>query len=358
MTPAALLRTLVACAIFAAAPAALGQVTATPATPPEQSSAPEEFLYEDIVAWVNDDIVMLSDLIEREQAFIAQMLQQQNMSPEEIEARIGELRQSILLQLVWDRLLVQEAEKHFSIDGIRRELIEQFMKRNEISTLTELDGALREQYGMTREELGDRLLLRSAPDYVVQMIVMPRLGVSEEKARAHYEANIEQFTTPASVTFRELVLLESSDAGREARRAEAHALAERARAGDDFVELVREHSEAASKGIDGLIGPVAPTDLIPEIAEAVTTVEVGTVSEPVETGQGLHVLRVEAREEARTRPFGEVRAVCEDAVRRTMLEAEYTSFVEELWRDSIVEVRDLYVDILPDPWRGLTSVRN
>lgn len=345
-----------------AAPAAVAQEApdaepdaTAPAPPPGD---PQEYLFEDIVAWVNDDIVLLSDLIEREQAIIAQLLQQQNLAPEEIEGRLGELRQSILLQLVWDRLLVQEAEKHFSIEGIRRELIEQFMKRNGIPSLTELDGALREQFGMTREELGDRLLMRSAPDYVVQMIVMPRLGVSEEKAREHYDENVETFTTPASVTFRELVLLESSAGERAARREEAQRLVERARAGEDFVALIREHSEAASKGIDGLIGPVAPSDLIPGIAEALMAAEPGVVADPVETDQGLHLLLVEEREDARRRPFEEVRAECEDAVRRGMLETEYREFVEGLWSESVVEVRSLYAEILPPPWRGMTEVRD
>ena len=336
-------------------------VAASTAAPLGQTGAPpagREEIVEDIVAWVNDDVVLLSEIIEQEQLVVAQLVREQSMTAEQVEARLADLRNSILLDMIWNRLLVQEAEQLFSIEGMKEDLIDQFMQRNQLSTTEELDSLLREQVGMTREELGDRLLLSAAPDYVVQTQVRSRLGVSEEEARAHYDAHGEEFTTPASVTFRELVLLaDEADEKAEARERIA-AIAGRARSGEDFVELVRELSEAPSKAIDGEIGPIDPADLIEEIGAAVTKLEPGVVSEPIETDQGWHLLRVESRQDQVTQPFAEVLASCEEAVRRQKMEVEYRDFVTGLWEASTVEVRRAYAEGLPQPWRDKATVRD
>jgi parvulin-like peptidyl-prolyl isomerase len=336
-----------------ASAAALTQGTVQPVPPPG-----EEVLVEDIVAWVNDDIVRLSQLVESEQAVIARLLREGNASADQIEAQLDELRQTMMLQSIWDRLLVQQAERLFDVEGIKQDLIDQFMQRNQLESVQELDRLLDQELGMTRGELADRLFVDVAPRYVVDSLVMPRLGVSEAQAREYYEENIDRFTTPASVSFREIVLLVNDSAEWESARVRADEIGETARSGVDFVELVREKSEAPSRAIDGKIGPVDPRDLIDEVAAAVMSLEPGAVSDPIRTDQGWHVLVVEDRQDAEVEPFEQVRDVCEDAIRSSKIEGEYEKFVAELWEQSTIEVREPYLSRLPSPWDERVTVRN
>ncbi|MDH3283419.1 MAG: hypothetical protein OEQ13_01655, partial [Acidobacteriota bacterium] len=63
-------------------------VAASTAAPLGQTGAPpagREEIVEDIVAWVNDDVVLLSEIIEQEQLVVAQLVREQSMTAEQIE---------------------------------------------------------------------------------------------------------------------------------------------------------------------------------------------------------------------------------------------------------------------------------
>jgi parvulin-like peptidyl-prolyl isomerase len=182
--------------------------------------------------------------------------------------------------------------------------------------------------------------------------------VSEEEAREFYEENIDRFATDASVTFREIVLYARDERARSERRDEAERIAERARETDDFEALVAEVSEAPSKSIGGRIGPVDPKDLVGPITEAVMEGgPVGSVVGPVETSQGFHILKVEQRQESEVPAFEEVRVECERFCRQAKFEPAFKEFIAELWERSRVEVREPYMDRIPEPWSETVVVR-
>jgi parvulin-like peptidyl-prolyl isomerase len=272
-------------------------------------------------------------------------------------SQVQEVKQQVLLQQIWNRLLVQEAEQLFDLEMLKQDLLDSFMKRQQIDTLEQLDAALA-QYGMSRDRLEERLLLQAAPNYVVENRVKVNLGVSEEEARQFYQENIERFTTEASVTFREIVLYARTEQALQERRAEAERIAERARTSDEFEALVAEVSEAPSKSIGGRIGPVDPKDLVGPVTEAVMEGgPVGSVVGPVSTNQGWHVLKIEDRQESEVAPFEEVRAECEQFCRQAKFEPAYRGFIEELWERSRIEVREPYLDRIPEPWSETVVVR-
>jgi parvulin-like peptidyl-prolyl isomerase len=323
----------------------------------QQQEAGREELVEEIVAWVNDDVVMLSDLREAEQQAIQQVMSQTSASGEAMAAQVQEVKQRVLLEQIWNRLLVQEAEQLFDLEMLKQDLLDSFMKRQQIDTVEQLEAALA-QYGLTRERLEDRLLLQAAPNYVIENRVEVNLGVSEEEAREFYEENIDRFATDASVTFREIVLYARDERARTERRDEAERIAERARETDDFEALVAHVSEAPSKSIGGRIGPVDPKDLVGPITEAVMEGgPVGGVVGPVETSQGFHILKVEQRQESEVPAFEEVRAECERFCRQAKFEPAFKDFIAELWERSRVEVREPYMDRIPEPWSETVVVR-
>jgi parvulin-like peptidyl-prolyl isomerase len=341
--------------LMLAAGAALWLLLAPPAGA-QQVEKGEEQLVEEIVAWVNDEVVMLSDLREAEQASIQQAMS--SASGDQIAARIEEIKGRILLDQIWNRLLVQEAAQLFDIEMLKQDLVDNFMKSRQIESLEKLDSMLA-QYGMSREMLEDRLLLQAAPNYVVENRIRVNLGVSEAEAREFYEENVDRFTTEASVTFREIVLYARNERSRKERRGEAERIAGEARSAEDFVTLVEEYSEAPSSSIGGKIGPVDPNDLIAPVKEAVMEGgAVGSVVGPVETDQGWHILLVEDRQESEVAPFEEVRSECEELCRQRKFDPAFKEFIGKLWERSRIEVRRPYLDRVPQPWRETVVVRD
>lgn len=321
----------------------------------EQPGSEQEQLVEEVVAWVNDDVVMLSELRSAEQMSLQQAMQ--SASDEQIANRVQEVKERVLLDQIWNRLLVQEAGQMFDMEMIKQDLIDNFMKSRQIDSREQLESML-SQAGLTMDMLEERLLLQSAPNYVIENRVKVNLGVSEAEAREFYEQNIDRFSSEASVTFREIVLYARSPRAREERREEAQKIAERARETEDFEALVEEVSEAPSKSIGGRIGPVNPDDLIQPVARAVMEGgPVGGVVGPVETEQGWHVLLVEDRQKAEVAPFEEVREECEELCRQRKFQPEFKEFIGKLWDRSRIEVREPYLDRIPEPWRETVVVR-
>ncbi|UCF67493.1 MAG: peptidyl-prolyl cis-trans isomerase [Acidobacteriota bacterium] len=355
--PRTLLRALtVALAFFSASLLPVASQTERPSEAAAQTGG-KEMLVEDIVCWINDDVVTLSDLLIEEQQALAAVLQNTSLSGDALAARVNEARKMVLMQMIGRRLLVQEAERLFDIDAISEDLVDRFMERNQIATEEDLTKLLTNQYQMTRDELEDRLLLMAAPDYVIDTQVRGSLGVSEAEARQYYEQNKDQFGSPGSVVFRELVLFAKSDEEAAGRREEIDKLAATAQAGESFVRLVKEYSEAPSKTIEGKIGPVNPKDLVEKISEAAATLPVGQLSAPIRTAQGWHLIEVLERQDAEAPPFEEVARQCEDAVRASRFEAKYDEYVQELFEDSLIELRGDYVELLPSQYRSMVIVR-
>jgi peptidyl-prolyl cis-trans isomerase D len=141
----------------------------------------------------------------------------------------------------------------------------------------------------------------------------------EEAVAAYYEQHGEtRFAMPAQVKLRQIVLAvpgEATDEDRASLRARAEELARDAAAGD-FAALASAHStDEASVAGGGDLGWVSRDDLPPAVAVAAFGLDVGAVSDPVETSAAFYVLKVEETREPGRRPLDEVRTQIETTLR-------------------------------------------
>ena len=308
---------------------------------------------QDIVAWVNDDVILWTDLQENEQAAIQQLMQQKSSAGGDLAQQIEEIKESVLLRAIWDRLMVQEAERLFDMESIKKDILDRFMKSKGIGSMEELDKMLK-QYYMTREELTDRLVTSAAPEFVLDQQVRANLGVSADEARKFYDEHRDYFTTPGSVVFRE-ILIKDSDGSKQAQAEEV--VRQAREEGADFEKLVEKYSEAPSKALGGKIGPVNPRDLFEQVSKIVTSIDVGSVSDPFRTPQGWLIVKVEERVDAETKPFEQVEKDCEEGCRNARFEPAFKKFIQGLWDNSTIEVRKEYADRIPEPWRDSIILR-
>ncbi len=319
-----------------------------------QLAAENERVIEEIVAWINDDIVLRNELMSTEEQSVA-ALTEQNVPAEQLAAQVEKIKQEALLSLIWKRLLAQEAERLYDLDTIKKDLLERFMASRNIDSIDALEQLLA-QYHMTRAQLEDRLVLNEAPGFVIDSQIRSRLGVSDEEAMANYEKNRAKYTTAAQVTFREIVLADES--GEDASKlAQAKEIVGLARGGADFGELVTRYSEAPSRALGGKIGPVDPADLLEQVRTTLAALEQGATSDPIRVASGWQILELVERVEEKVTPFEEVRDECVNAVRGEKYQPVFEEFVRELWDDASIEVRASYADRLPEEWRSSVKVR-
>ena len=101
---------------------------------------------------------------------------------------------------------------------------------------------------------------------VQQNEVLGKIGVTDDEARNYYDAHLKEFTTPPTVTLREILVAVPGDpkvlnvAADEAAKAKAEAIRKRVTTGgENFEKLAAEVSDSPSKANAGLIGRSAST---------------------------------------------------------------------------------------------------
>lgn len=135
-------------------------------------------------------------------------------------------------------------------------------------------------------------------------------GPGEEELRAYYREHREQFAEPAERQARHILIRLGEDAGEEQvaeARARARELMEQARSGTDFAELARKHSQGPSASSGGDLGWFKKGDMVEAFAEQAFAQEPGTISEPVRTRFGFHVIKVAGERGGEAPDFATVR---------------------------------------------------
>ncbi len=137
-----------------------------------------------------------------------------------------------------------------------------------------------------------------------------QIKISEEQLKAYYQENIERYKEKKRVKAKHILFrLDQKATEEEEAKVKQKALEvlNKAKKGEDFSELAKTYSEGPSKDQGGDVGYFSRGEMVEGFEEAAFKLEEGEISDLVRTGFGYHIIKVEDIQEARTRPFEEVR---------------------------------------------------
>ena len=203
-------------------------------------------------AIVNGDPIYLSD-VELEAVAQGRVEPGEPFGPDHTEYQL------VLDQLIDQRLLAQET--------VRRDLDKTAAAQRRLET--------------ARERLLGNFLMEDLVATQVNEAAIDRM----------YEEQVRLQQLDDEVRIRH-ILLETQQEARE--------VLEKARAGEDFTALAFEYSEDTRTRLDGgSFGWVSPNEMIEPFPAVIADTPAGEISEPFQSEQGWHILKVEQR---RTRP--------------------------------------------------------
>lgn len=124
------------------------------------------------------------------------------------------------------------------------------------------------------------------------------VSVSEDAIRSYYREHRDEFERPARATVNMVSIpVQPTPSDTVAAEARADSLREAIRGGATFEDLAAsESADSASAARGGELGRVARGDLNQVLDEVAFSAPLGTVSEPVRSQAGLHLVRVDSRE--------------------------------------------------------------
>lgn len=149
--------------------------------------------------------------------------------------------------------------------------------------------------------------------------------VKDEDVKKFYEENKDAFKQPES-TDASHILVEEEDKARE--------IYGKIQNGEDFEELAKEFSTCPSKEKGGNLGTFTKGQMVKEFEDAVFENEVGTITEPVKTQFGYHIIKINEKNDAKELAFDEVKDKIVEQVRRQK--------EQELYNEKITELKDKY----------------
>lgn len=157
---------------------------------------------------------------------------------------------------------------------------------------------------------------------------------TEEELRALYEAERARFSTPEERLTRHILIKVDGDTDSDAAKAKLEAL--RARivdGGEDFAELATAESEDAGSARDGgSLDWVRRGMMVTPFEDAMFALEAGTVSAPVETDFGWHLIRVDEVREPDVTPFEDdsVQTQLTETFKRRLAEEQFQALADEV----------------------------
>jgi len=305
--------------------------------PPSQAVHGESDAIDRVVAVVNRDVITLSELQDR----VAQYLRETKAELKPGEDRV--LMETMLQGLVDYRLKIQEADREKIVveDGEIKEQIEEAMKRLRTSTQEEFDAMIKAQ-GLTPDEVKRRFREQLLIQKVTRRKVVLRISVTEEEIERYLRENREKLETGLSFRARHILFKlgpRESDAEWDAARSRAEEAWAKVKAGEDFAELAKKYSQDSSAEDGGDLGTLKRGELAPEIEGPILEVHPGETSRPVRTTLGYHLFKLEWKDTLTGDALAQAKQQIREILFRQKYQARMDTWVEELKRRAIIEVR-------------------
>lgn len=240
-----------------------------------------------IVAVVNDDIITLSELHAYRDLVL--LGQPEPQSGQDVDRQM-------LQQMVQRALIAQEAPaleiqiKDAEVDRA----IDSILQRNGIS-LTQLKEHLA-KVGATLDDYRQMMHLEILTSRVVMHEVQSKISISEEDIKKYYAEKIQPKERPGERVRVQQILLplpEDADAAATAQVEQMAAeLERRLAAGEEFGLLAASYSKGPAAAMGGDLGYFHRGEMMPAIEQAAFSLEAGTVSQPIRSPMGLHIIKV------------------------------------------------------------------
>lgn len=309
-----------------------------------------------VLVTLDDQKITVADLNkELEQPQLKMLADSLQEDPETLMTFKG----SVLASKIDNELLLKAAKSSpsYNAQDIKKEfdgLVEQKGGRKKIEEMLT-------PYNMSWERFEADTLSHLIVQRYLDKDLLKSLTVSDEDLKKAFDADPEQYATPETVKARHILISTPEDATPQqveaAKKKAEEVRAKAAAPGADFAKLASEYSDdTASKPDGGDLGEFERGMMVPEFEKAAFDLPVGTISEPIKTEFGFHIIKVEAHTPAGKPDF----AAAKEKIRANLLaqaqEKAVTERIAALRKSS--KITFLFPELnVPDSPEGEVSAR-
>ena len=211
-----------------------------------------------------------------------------------------------------------------SVNISDKEVEDEYRKRNEKATLSYFvidpskieskipamgEPELRTYYDKNKAKYNVLEKRKSRYAFTDMVKYRTELTATDDELRSFYGEHSEEYRLPEQVTAQHILFKTEGKTPEEveAIRKKATDVLGRAKKGEDFAKLAKEFSEDTSAKQGGDLGTFERGAMVPQFEQAAFILGAGAISDLVTTPFGFHIIKVNARQETRLRPFEEIK---------------------------------------------------
>lgn len=311
------------------------QAPGAPAGPPAAAPAkPVPATLPEVIARVNGEEIKRAELQEAISSLEGQA--GRPVPPEERD----QVFRAVLNQLVTGHMLLQESQHRkvavadADIDARIAELRQRFPTEDDFKK------ALASR-GLTLEKIREELRKQMVIEKMIDAEVTPQVTVSDQDVKKFYDENPAQFQQPEQFRASHILIMVpqgATPAQKQEARAKIDGLLKQVRNGGDFAELAKANSQDGSAAAGGDLNYFGRGQMVEPFQKAVESLQVGQVSDVVETQFGFHIVKLTDKKPGRTVALAEVNKKIADYLVMQQKQERANGFVEALRAKSKVEI--------------------
>lgn len=260
----------------------------------------------DVIAKVNGSEIKKAEFIAKYSKMTKAFTARNRPIPETLASRY---RDSILKQIVDKELLTQEIKKQ-GVSPDAKQIADGYENYKKMFRTPENFKKYLESSGMSETQIRGNIAHQEAVKSLLSK--QGDLKVADKEVQEYYAKNKARYEVKEQVRARHILLkVAAKDPADKAsaQKAKAEEIFKKTQAkGADFAALAKEFSEGPTKTRGGDLGFFAKGRMVPDFEKAAFAMKIGSISKPVKTRFGWHIIKVEEKKEGRTREFSEVKS--------------------------------------------------
>lgn len=295
---------------------------------------------ERVVAVVGNEVITLSELNELVNAMHGQTL----AAISDLQARSAqrrELQKTLLDQMIEQRLMTQQYTK-LNITASEQDVdrvVEAILKQNNI-TIDVLTSELDRQ-GLSMSQYRDQMRQHVLQTRFIEQQIRPKVNITEEDIKNLYTQKIGEVQGEEVAELTGIVVGIPRGGGPEAveqSRKQAKAMADALRSGKTPDELALAAADGSVISL-GSMGSFRKGELMAELDAAIAPLKTGEVTDPVESAQGLYIIKVINKGvQTSVKPYAELRDQLYRRLYDQQTELHVQAFLRTARKETHVEV--------------------
>jgi foldase protein PrsA len=167
---------------------------------------------------------------------------------------------------------------------------------------------------------------------IIKKAVDKQVNVSDAQVADFYGKNKSLYATPAQVRARHILVK---------TKAQADAIEAQLKGGADFATLAKQDStDPGSKAQGGELGWFGPTQMVKPFSDVAFSLNVGQISQPVQTPFGWHIIQVEGKRPAQTQSLADAAPKVRQMLVQQAEAAQSGPFIQSLRSKANIQVYD------------------